>query len=151
MAAIIILSVIVLGTSKFSYFAATDSKWAANQIAAARIALMLVESWRGASGSTTYDPVASLDSGLAIEQQNDGPISPEDFTILGNYKIEIDNSIYYAALSWKDISPGLRALHINIIHPKPSSVSESDITTRFSQDDFGRREKLFQMTTYTTY
>jgi len=137
MAATVIISIIVVGTAGFSYFATTDSRTAAMKISAARVGLLLVETWRGLDGSEFYDPVSSLGSAITIENSV-GPAKPEDFTTLGSYKLVLDGVNYYATLSWKDVSADLRALNIAVVR--------SDST--LEDADFDSMENYFDMTTY---
>jgi hypothetical protein len=113
------------------------------QIDAVRTALLLCESWRGASGPNTFNPtqLATTNPALAIEAVtiSGGPAAPTDFTLLGNYKITVDSvDYYYVVLSWKDVSPGLRAL--NVIVAWDPRGSGSDI--------YELTNKSFKLTTY---
>ena len=104
---------------------------------AARIGLMLCESWRGVKGIETYDPTAHLGSVLTITEST-GPDKPEDFTLLGSYTVTLDGANYYTTLSWKDVSTGLRALNIVVAWVQrdqgQSSINDAD--------------KSFKLTTY---
>jgi type II secretory pathway pseudopilin PulG len=115
MVAVVILMIAVIGTSSFRYYSALDARRADAQTSAARVALMLCESWGGISGDLTYDPVAELGTDLAITQSTTGPAKPSDFTLLGSYTIklnDIHDVTYYTTLSWKDVQAGLRALNV---------------------------------------
>jgi len=71
MAAIIILTVAVLGAAAYRYFATLDVRKADVQITAARLASMLLDSWRGSgghSGYSNYDLVEGSD-----------PLDPNDY------------------------------------------------------------------------
>lgn len=111
MNAIAILSIAVLGASAYRYGATLDTRKADVYIAATRVGHLLSESWRGLQGSETYDPATLLGAGLTITPSQ-GPAAPEGFTPLGSYGITLDNVAYNATLSWKDVSSGLRALHV---------------------------------------
>lgn len=146
MAAVAILAIAALGTSAFRYHAALGARTADLQTTAARTALLLCESWRGASDPNTFDPTqlatedANSDSALTIEtiDISEGVVVPSDFTPLGIYSITTDGVNYYAVLSWKDISPGLRAL--NVIVAWDPRGSGSDI--------YELPNKSFKLTTY---
>ena len=115
MVAVVILLIALIGTSSFRYCAALDARRADAQTSAARIALMLCESWAGVDGVLTYDPVIQLDNNLVITASTTGPAKPEDFTLLGTYKVVLKDYHgvnHYATLSWKDVQPGLRALNV---------------------------------------
>jgi hypothetical protein len=118
--AVAIILIALIGTSNFRYYSTLDARKASAQTTAARIALMLCESWGGIQGSTSYNPVAHLGSDIIVVQ-TEGPDKPDDFTFLGSYRIVLDEqddgangADYFATLSWKDIKPGLRALNVII-------------------------------------
>lgn len=105
---IFVILVSLIATSDVRHYVALGARKAASQTTAARIGLMLCESWRGTGGAETYDPVAHLGSDLAITYSTFGPDKPKDFTLMGNYTITVDGADYYATLSWKDDDIGLR-------------------------------------------
>ena len=115
MVAVTILLIAIIGTSTFRYAAALDGRRADANTTAARIALTLCESWRGIKGDQAYDPTALLDTGLQVAA-GEGPVKPEDFTLLGSYTLQFNDDAgvnnYMATLSWKDIQPGLRVLNV---------------------------------------
>ena len=137
MIAMAILLAALIGTSNFRYFSTLDAQKAAAKITAARIGLMLCESWRGIGGSETYDPSAHLGSALTITAST-GPAKPGDFTLLGSYTITLNGANYYITLSWKDVITGLRALNIIVAWAQreqgTSSINDVD--------------KSFKLTTY---
>lgn len=110
--AAVIFLIAVLGTSAFRYNAAWGIRKADSQVTAARTALLLCESWKGLKGSETFDPITYFGSDLPITDGYGGPAAPTDFTVLGNYVVMLDGIEYYVTLSWKDESPGLRALNV---------------------------------------
>jgi len=138
MISIVVLLVVLIGTSKFRYYSTLDSQKAAAKITAARIGLMLCESWRGVKGGETYDPTAHFGSALTITESA-GPDKPEGFTLLGSYTLALNGANYYTTLSWKDVSTGLRALNIVVVWAQreqgQSSINDAD--------------KSFKLTTYT--
>ena len=138
MTSIVILLIAVLGTSAFRYTAALGARKADLRIAAVRTALLLYESWRGVKGNQTYDPIANYGSELAIEASDEGPAAPAGFTALGSYRIVVDGVNYYTTLSWKDMSPGLRALNVVMAWQQQGSDA----------GDFEQADKSFKLTTY---
>ena len=142
MVAVTILLIALIGTSTFRYAAALDGRRADAHATAARIALTLCESWRGVRGDQTYDPTVLLGSGLQVAA-GEGPVKPEDFTLLGSYTIQFDDEAgvndYTATLSWKDIQPGLRALNVIIAW----ASREHEV------DDESAADKSFGLTVYT--
>jgi len=136
--ATVVLLIAILGASAFRYNAALSARQADAQMTAARTALLLCESWRGVGGSTTYDPVASLGSELVIEHADQGPTKPDDFGSLGRYRITTDGVEYYAALAWRNVSPGLRALHIAVAWGQPGLHNQY------------HHRRLFKLTNYVS-
>jgi len=140
MIATVILVVAILGTSNFRYYCVLDTQKAAARTTAARMGLMLCESWRGLGGDETYDPATYFGSEMTIAQSIAGPSKPADFTLLGKYTVALNSATYYTTLSWKDIGTGLRALNVVVVwaqRPQGASISFSDA------------DKTFKLTTYT--
>jgi prepilin-type N-terminal cleavage/methylation domain-containing protein len=140
MEALLVLAIAVLGASGYRYYSALDARKADMNATGSRIGMLLCESWRGAAGSETYDPVANLGSELTIAPLAlSSQFSAADFTSLGGYMVVADGINYYAALGYKDVSPGLRALNVVVGWAQkdqgPSTPGDAD--------------KLFKLTTYT--
>ena len=151
MVAIVVLAIAALGASAFRYHAALGVRKADLQTGAARTALLLCESWRGASDPNTFNPtqLATANPALAIGAVtiSGGLAAPTDFTLLGNYKITVDSFDYYAVLSWKDVSPGLRALNVIVAWDQRGSGPSSGAGNVY---DWGSVDssKSFKLTTY---
>ncbi len=138
MTTIVILSVVIIGTSGYRYYAALDARKAEMQTAASRIGVLLCESWRGVSGIETYNPVTQFSQVLTITQNTGFSVSgytDGSFTLLGSYLVSINNTNYCAVLSWKNVAAGLRALNVVVVWP--------------IQDGCNVYEP-FELTTYTT-
>jgi hypothetical protein len=115
---IVVLSIAVIGTSGYRYFATMDIRRSDNEIAAGRIAEQLVQSWKGiGGGSSSYSPLPKTldpngDSGIGLtitaSTSTLAPAKPSTFTLLQNggyYKIVSDDqNIYYATMSYHAIS-----------------------------------------------
>jgi len=138
MVSIVILLVAVTGTFGYRYYAALDARRAAMRRTSARIGLLLCESWRGVKGDSTYDPITYLGSDLAITTST-GPAEPNGFTPLGSYTVVSNDATYYATMSWKDVSTGLRALNVVV------AWAQREIGTANLND----ADKSFALTTYT--
>lgn len=141
---IAIILTALIGTISFRYYATLDARKAAAQATASRIALMLCENWRGINGDTAYDPVAYLGSDIKLTL-SEGISEPDDFTLLGSYKIvpneEEDGAQgadYFVTLSWKDVQPGLRALNVTVSWAQRG------------QRGLENTDKSFRLTTYVT-
>jgi len=145
MVAILILSVAVIGTSGYRYYTALDARKADMQATAARVALMLCESWRGVKGDENYDPTSHFGSELQITTIADSDIiyvAPNGFTALGYYQILLNNFPCHMTMSWQDVSSGLRALNVIVAWPQRASYNQSYVLS----DDTS--EKTFRLTTY---
>jgi Tfp pilus assembly protein PilV len=142
MVAVAILLIALIGTSTFRYAAAMDGRRADAHTTASRIALTLCENWRGVRGASTYNPTVLLSSGLQVAA-GEGPVKPEDFTLLGSYTIKFTDdpgvNDYRATLSWKDVQPGLRALNVIVVW---ASRENADVSTT-------KADKSFRLTVYT--
>lgn len=138
MVAITVLSIAVFGGSAYRYYATLDTLRADRRMAAARVALMLCESWKGVQGDQSYDPIAHLGSGLTITTST-GPEVPEDFTLLGSYEVVLNGVNCYVTLSWKDVAADFRALNV-IVDWAQRDQGESILSDA---------DKSFRLTTYT--
>ena len=137
MNAIAILSIALIGATGYRYCSTLDSRKADAYVASARIGHLLSESWRGLQGSEAYDPVAHLGGGLTITA-SEGPDAPGGYTELGSYEIVLNDTAYYATLSWKDLNSGLRALNIVLNWAQRSQ----------GQNEFDKADRSFELTTY---
>jgi Tfp pilus assembly protein PilE len=126
MITILVLAFIVIGTAGYRYYSALDAKKAEKEAAAAKIALLLNEGWRGLQGdvsSTTADttvPSWGSSSDITITKINSGaPDAPSDCTVLGYYKIVSNRVNYYATMSYKlpATRPCLMILNITVAWP----------------------------------
>lgn len=139
MVSVAIISVAVIGTSSFRYYAALDSRKAAMQITAARTAVLLCESWRAVADPNAYDPTGYLSTDLELTECPDGTDLPDEegFTRLGAYKLVLNNHSYYATLSWKNVSAGMRALNVVVAWAQQE------------QDDVSNADNSLRVTAYT--
>lgn len=158
MVATVIFVIAVLGTSAFRYHATLGAREADFKTTAARIAQLLCESWRGSSDPNAFGAAQSLDlteflgSGservLDTVDKDHGPYAAGEFTLLDHYEMKIgtgdgDNTVsYWATLSWRDVSPGLRALNVVVAWNPRSSGSDYSLN---------RTYRTFKLTTYVTY
>jgi len=128
MAAIVIISIAVLGTSGYRYYSALDARKASVQSTAARIALLLSENWRGRGYDRidSYNPSAYLSSDMTIAVSSVGPDYPSGFdNRLGPYEIVVNDARYWAALFWRDDAEGLRTLNTVIAWAQCPTSSDS--------------------------
>ena len=98
--AVTILLIALIGTSTFRYAAAMDGRKATAQTTAARVALVLGESWRGIKGDVTLDPIQLGNSDMEVSASSwNGHETPDGFTLLGNYAVVLDED--------DDVLPGV--------------------------------------------
>lgn len=142
MIAVTVLSVAVVGASAFRYYSALDVREADRQAAAARVAILLCESWQGAADTAGYNLVTLLGSDLTISaisgHKESDPDWPAGFTLLGNYKItSADGAEYYATLAWKNVYSDFKAINVVV------AWSQSGTTGGINNAD-----KSFKLTGY---
>jgi hypothetical protein len=109
----LVVAIAVIGTISLRYQSSIDARRAEVAMPASRLALMMVETWRGVAGTETFDPVSSLSSEITIEKSG-GPTEPAGYSLLGTYKVQLNNVDYYTGLSYKDINAVLRALNVTV-------------------------------------
>ena len=136
--ALVILAIAILGAINFKYFSSLDVKRSNLHDSAARVALMLCESWRGLDGTVSFDPVEEFEPGVVV-LATDGPTEPNNFTLLGKYSVFLEDHPYYAVLSYQDMDADLRALNVTVVWEQRGQDG-----TELSEAD-----KIYQLTTYT--
>jgi len=110
----VILIITVIGTSGYRYYSSLNAHWAQEQITAARLGQLLCGSWAGVEGDETYDPMACLGSELTMAVLSPPNSLPPAFVLLGRYGITLEDVEYRVVLAWKNVSPKLRALWIQV-------------------------------------
>lgn len=146
MAAMVIITIAVLGASGYRYYSALDARKAAVQSTAARIALLLSENWRGLGYDriTDFDPVSHLvfpDSDMTIAASGIGPDYASGFTLLGRYEIHVNDARYWAALSYTDDDAGLGTLNTVVAWAQRPAASDGITITL---------DKTFKLTTFVS-
>ena len=109
MISILIIMILATGALGYQYASARDVKISEVQAAAARIGMLLLESWKGMGGDTSFDPVDVFGSEMTIQTSMIGPEAPDNsdglpLTKLGSYEIILNNIHYYVTLSYDDAS-----------------------------------------------
>jgi len=148
MSAIVILVIAVLGASGYRYYSTLDARRADFQNAAARIALLLCENWRGRGYDppTPYNPVVHLTSAnLTVATSGTGPDYAEGFTGLGRYDITMDGVHYWAALSYDAGTDGLRTLNVVVAWAQRQTGSDEAEAVAA-----GGGDRTFRLTTYVS-
>jgi Tfp pilus assembly protein PilV len=119
MLAAAILMVALVGSMAYRYYATLDARKADIQMTASRNAMMILESWRGAGGSDTFN-VTTLQSSpslLIADSSFTNPAVPTGFTALashGTVSIHTDNVWYYVVLSTKPVVSGVTPKALNV-------------------------------------
>jgi len=137
---IAVLTIAVIGTSGYRYFAAMDIRRSDNEITAGRIASQLCESWKGVGGgeSKTYNPTTDTGIGLDIVSTSSAlaPEKPLNFTLLtngGHYKVDSEDRTYYVTMSYYTIvnppDPNLQTLNVIVSWPASGNSSNNDVAT----------------------
>jgi type II secretory pathway pseudopilin PulG len=136
---ILIIMVLVNGVLGYQYFSTRDVRLSEVQASASRLALLLLESWKGSSGAAGYDPVSQFGSELSIESIAQGPAVPEEdagFTKHGSYGVQMEGTYFYVTLSNADAAETLPAiLNAAVAWRKDYAAGElagDESTVRFS-------------------
>ncbi len=138
MVAISVLSIAVFGTASYRYYSTLDTQRAEMRLAATRLGLLFCESWRGDSGDVNYDPVTHLGGNLSITAMA-GPSQPGGYTLIGGYRVVLNDRNYYVTLAYNDINSDMRALHVIV-----SWAQENRNDSVLADSD-----KSIQLTSYT--
>ena len=109
MISILIVMVLVTGAMGYQYNSTRDVKISEVQAAASRIAMLLLEGWKGQQGDTAFDSVDVFGDELSIQISASGPDVPDNsggvpLTLLDTYKIAVGGVHYYATLSYEEAS-----------------------------------------------
>ena len=136
MIAMTLLMIATLGTISYRYHVSLHTQKAQKQATAARIALLMSESWKGQKGSTAFDATV-FSATLDIVTSANGPSTPSGLTPLETYKIVCGNYNYYATLSWREISDDFLELNIQV-----AWGFQTHGATDFSTDD-----RIYALTT----
>ncbi len=135
MLAILVLAVMVIGTAGYRYYSELDARKAVKQANAARIALTLLENWRGRIGNTDSATLAALTVGLT-DVGATGQTLPTGYTQFGNcYQAQLDGVNYYLTMSYNPtIKSGLKVLHVAIVWP--ISINETTYYNVFTLETY---------------
>lgn len=109
MISILIVMILVTGAMGYQYASTRDVKVSEVQASAARIGMLLLESWKGQQGDTSFDPVDTFNSEMTIQTSTIGPDVPDGsigapLVKLGSYEIILKNVHYYVTLSYDGAS-----------------------------------------------
>ena len=109
MISILIIMVLTTGAMGYQYHSTRDVKISEVQATAARLAMLLLEAWKGQQGETTFDPTDVFGSEMDVQTSMIGPDVPHNsagapLTTLGSYEVVVGGVHYYIALSYEDPS-----------------------------------------------
>ena len=148
MVAITVVVIGVLGAAMYRYHSALDARKADVQVGAGRVALLILEGWKGAAGDLNYNPSNEipLNSGLVG--------GSEDITISSNgsdnYTVQLlggTHSYYYAQLTYNedvdgngDVADdvGIRKLEVEVTYYGRASQDTSLTAKTIKLSDFVR-------------
>ena len=129
----LVVSMMVMGAiMTFRYYTVISAERAENQLMAARSAYLLSEAWRGQKGDSLFDPTQQdFDADFQIEavsmstllstypsgSYSDKIQSEAGLTVLGNYRIQIDDKEFRARLLYGDVAgvQDLRSIHVLVV------------------------------------
>ena len=108
MISILIVMVLVTGAMGYQYNSTRDVKISEVQATASRIAMLLLEGWKGQQGDTAFDPVAVFGDEMAIQTAS-SPGAPDKssgvpLTILNSYEVVLQGVYYFVTLSYEEPS-----------------------------------------------
>ena len=101
MLAVAVIIIAALGSLCYEYLTVDHVHIARAELAASRVAQLIIEDWKSTGGDKDYDP----------EDLNMG------FTTTGTdtYKTTIDGLPLYISKSWNDVTPGdVNLIHLNV-------------------------------------
>ena len=101
--AILVLMVLVIGSMAYGYHSRCQVRLAQARETAGRLAVLLLESWKGAADPALYNPVLEFGEELSIADSAVGPGPAESFdgaatVSLGNYQLGTPQAPYYVSL-----------------------------------------------------
>lgn len=124
--------VVIVGALSFEYYCAVDTREADVRACANRLALLMLEGWRGSGGrvppsTAAFNPITEFESLVPISTTGEGleGIGPE----LGGcrYKVVANRANYFVTLSYNDtVDPELRTLGVTIAWPKSYKAEQLD-------------------------
>ncbi|MEN8126838.1 MAG: prepilin-type N-terminal cleavage/methylation domain-containing protein [Planctomycetota bacterium] len=106
MISMLITMVLATGTMGYQYHSMRNVKVSEVQAAASRVAMLLLEGWKGQQGSTRFDPAAVFGGEIVIQTTASGPDAPNNLagvplTHLDFYKVIFQHVHYFVTLSYE--------------------------------------------------
>lgn len=103
--AIAILMVLATGGLSYLYHSNLGAKKSEALATAARLASLLLNSWKGNGGGASFNPINAFEDQFTITDSPNGPPvamtgCTNTFTLLNNYHIVLGNINYYVSMSY---------------------------------------------------
>ena len=147
MVASVVLVVAALGALRCQYYATGHGRTARAQIAAARVAQLLIEDWKSTGGSTEYDPYA-LDMGFSRARA-----IPDGFTTAEGLGAVLNDGVYAITVDGMSILAMLKYLDVNEDGSASAALRQLAVVVRFAEGDNTADNRLADMdpVTLVTY
>jgi Tfp pilus assembly protein PilV len=114
--ALLVFSVMVLGSVHYRYLTVLGVERAREELAAADLAVTLIETWQGSGGDAAFDPATVFAPNLNIAL-GEGDAGPAGYALLGSYDVIVAGRTYQSTLYWKDVVSDLRELGATVSWP----------------------------------
>ncbi len=103
---ILIVMVLVTGAMGYQYHSTRDVKTAEVRAGATRIAMLLLEGWKGCQGETAFDPTAVFEETVTVQTASVGPAAPDNaggvpLTTQGFYAVVLHGVHYFVTLAYE--------------------------------------------------
>lgn len=131
MVAAAILAVATLGALEYQYYATAMGRIASGQIAAGRIAHLLLVDWKSTGGSLEYDP-ATLGLGFAA-----GRAIPSGFTTPAGLGTALNSAVYGITLDDLPLLAMLKYQDVDQDTQADTTLRQLAVIVRFGQVDQG--------------
>ena len=118
-----ILLVAFLGIMRFRYYTVVNAERAEDELLAARSALLISEAWRADLAELDFDPsMQNYVGDFTVEKMDlsghkEGVFGADLSSVLGVYKITVDDKEFVARLSCQDVDAveNLRLINVTVI------------------------------------
>ena len=126
MAAMLVISIAVLGAMVYRYNSMQHAREGRARLVAGRVALLILENWKGIAGDEEFSPITDIgttipDDNLILSSGQSGFL-PSGFSGVSpssdppHYRIVTDDVNYYALLGYKDfLNKPLRELNVRVV------------------------------------
>lgn len=139
--AIAIVMVLATGGLSYLYHSNMGVKKSEAQTTAARLASLLLNSWKGNGGDPSFNPITAFESRLSIKDIPSGPAAAlsdyaNRFSDLGSYHILVNNINYYVTMAYSPATSEQPLTLSTCVAWRPDyksgEISENDPSVRLS-------------------